>query len=446
MKKSMVICVDDEKVVLISLKAQLQRSFNSEITIETAESAEEALSIVEEALNNNFDLPVIITDQIMPGMKGDEFLAIVHQKSKRTLNILLTGQADAEAVGRALNVAKLYRYISKPWDEPDLVMTIKEALRSYMQDSTIEEQKLELEKYVVQLKEYNETLEQKVLDRTVELFVKNEILEKQKNEIETQKNDLTTSIHYARKIQSALFPEKDILNEDFPEHFILFKPLDIVSGDFYWFKQLNNSVFIAASDCTGHGVPGAFMSILGITSLNEIVNSNQTISTGEILNQLRNYVKKTLGQSLSNSAIRDGMEMALCKIDFEEHKIQFSGAFRPIYIIRENELLDIRGDKMPIGIYDEEYPFTDNEMAFKTDDIIYLFTDGYVDQIGGAERKTFKSTRFKQLLLDIYKLSMNEQMILLERIIEEWRGDIEQIDDILIIGIRLNIQTDTKSQ
>ena len=245
--------------------------------------------------------------------------------------------------------------------------------------------------------------------------------------LKLRRANLTTSIHYARKIQSALFPEKDILNGDFPEHFILFKPLDIVSGDFYWFKQFNNSVFIAASDCTGHGVPGAFMSILGITSLNEIVNSNQTISTGEILNQLRNYVKKTLGQSHSNSAIRDGMEMALCKIDFEEQKIQFSGAFRPIYMIRENELLDIRGDKMPIGIYDEEYPFNENEMVFKTDDIIYLFTDGYVDQIGGAERKTFKSNRFKQLLLDIYRLSMNEQMKLLERKIEEWRGTLHRL-------------------
>jgi len=439
MKKSIVICVDDEKVVLISLKAQLQRSFNSGITIETAESAEEALSIVEDALNKNFDLPVIISDQIMPGMKGDEFLSIVHQKSKKTLNILLTGQADAEAVGRALNTAKLYRYISKPWDEQDLVMTIKEALRSYMQDSTIMEQKLELEKYLVQLKEYNETLEQKVHERTVELFGKNEILEKQKNEIETQKNDLTTSIHYARQIQSAVFPAKDILSANLPEHFILFKPLDIVSGDFYWFKQFNNAFYIAASDCTGHGVPGAFMSILGITSLNEIVNTSKTISTGEVLNLLRNNVKKTLGQSHNNSSVRDGIEMALCKVDFENQKIQFSGAFRPLYMIRDNELLDIKGDNMPIGIYDEEMPFSSMEMTFKKDDIIYLFSDGYVDQIGGTERKTFKSKRFKELLLDIYRLSMNEQMNLLEKKIEEWRGGIEQIDDILIIGIRFNI-------
>lgn len=439
MKKSIVICVDDEKIVLISLKAQLQRSLSSEIRIETAESAEEALSIVEEALNNNFDLPVIISDQIMPGMKGDEFLSIVHQKSKKTLNILLTGQADADAVGRALNSARLYRYISKPWDESDLVMTIKEALRSFMQDSTIEEQKLELEKYVVQLKEYNETLEQKVHERTVELFGKNEILEQQKNKIETQKNDLTTSIHYARQIQSAIFPKKDILIRDLPEHFILFKPLDIVSGDFYWFKQFNNSIFIAASDCTGHGVPGAFMSILGITSLNEIVYAAKTISTGEVLNQLRNNVKKTLGQSQNNSTIRDGMEMALCKVDFEEQMIQFSGAFRPMYMIRDNQLMEIKGDNMPIGIYDEEMPFTNVEMPFKKDDIIYLFSDGYVDQIGGIERKTFKSKRFKELLLHIHRLPMNEQMNLLERNIEEWQGDIEQIDDILIIGIRFNI-------
>jgi sigma-B regulation protein RsbU (phosphoserine phosphatase) len=438
MKKSLIICVDDEKVILTSLKAQLRKAFDSEIAIETCESAEEALDLVDYSMKNDYDIPVIISDHIMPGMKGDEFLYIMHQKSRKTLSILLTGQADAEAVGRALNRAKLYRYISKPWEEPDLVLTIKEALRSYLQGSTIEEQKLELEKYVVKLKEYNETLEQKVMERTSELFSKSEILERQKNEIEIQKNNLTISIHYAERIQSAVFPTDEIISENFPEHFVLFKPLDIVSGDFYWYLQNNNDVFVAVADCTGHGVPGAFMSILGITFLNEIVHRSIVCTTNELLDRLSSNVIRTLHQSQNNSHTRDGMEVALCRFDLKNKRLQFAGAFRPMFMIRENLLHHITGDNMPIGIYDdEERKFTSNDITLKKDDIIYLFTDGYVDQIGGADRKTFKTNRFKELLLDIFRLPMTEQKQVLERKIEEWKGEFEQIDDILVLGIKI---------
>jgi serine phosphatase RsbU (regulator of sigma subunit) len=284
----------------------------------------------------------------------------------------------------------------------------------------------------------NRELELKVQERTVELKEKNEVLEHQKNEIEYHSNNLTTSIHYAQQIQSAVFPSDEILRENLPEHFILFKPLDIVSGDFYWFKQNNNFVYVVAADCTGHGVPGAFMSILGITFLNEIVNKNITFSTNELLNQFRDHVIKTLHQSHHKTTTRDGIEMALCIFDIEHEKLQFSGAFRPMYIIRDNQLLDIKGDNMPIGIYDEvQNSFTNKDILLKNDDIVYLFTDGYVDQIGGSERKTFKAKKFKELLLDIHRLPVNEQKQILERKIEEWKGDLEQTDDILVIGIKV---------
>ena len=181
----------------------------------------------------------------------------------------------------------------------------------------------------------------------------NELLAKQKNEIEIQNKNLTDSINYAERIQSAMFPNNCILSTNLFEYFILFKPLDIVSGDFYWFKRNNNSIFIAAADCTGHGVPGAFMSILGLTFLNELVNKNVTINANEVLTRLRDHVIKTLNQKRNNRGTRDGMEMALFILDLEKNKLQFSGARRPLYLIRDKQLTELTGDKMPLGIYDD---------------------------------------------------------------------------------------------
>ena len=266
----------------------------------------------------------------------------------------------------------------------------------------------------------------------------NILLDKQKKEIEVQNLNLTTSINYAERIQTAMFPSDDIFCANLFEHFILLKPLDIVSGDFYWFKQNKNSMYVAAADCTGHGVPGAFMSILGLTFLNEIVNQNITLNVNDVLNELRERVIKALHQTQENNSTRDGMEMALVKIDLESKKMQFAGAGRPIYIIRDNQLQDIRGDKMPVGIYDDDgNSFTKREMELKKNDIVYIFSDGYVDQIGGPDRKTFRAKKFKELLLDNCHLPMFEQKKVLEGNLNEWKGNIEQIDDILVIGIKI---------
>ena len=266
----------------------------------------------------------------------------------------------------------------------------------------------------------------------------NDLLAKQKNEIEIQNKNMTDSINYAKRIQSAMFPSKDILSSDLFEYFILFKPLDIVSGDFYWFKKENNSIFVAAADCTGHGVPGAFMSILGLTFLNELVSKSASIATNEVLSKLRDHVIKSLNQTQNLSSTKDGMEMALFILDMEYHKLQFSGANRPLYLIRDKQLQELSGDKMPLGIYDDgEDHFTNKEVEFKENDIIYVFSDGYVDQFGGPDRKTFKTKNFKRLLLDNCQLPMNEQKDILENTFEEWKKGTDQIDDIMVIGIKL---------
>lgn len=265
----------------------------------------------------------------------------------------------------------------------------------------------------------------------------NELLAKQKNEIEIHDKNLTASINYAQRIQSAMFPTNDILAANLFEYFILLKPLHIVSGDFYWFKQTKKSIYIAVADCTGHGVPGAFMSILGLAFLNELVNKVASINANEILTQLKDHVIKSLHQSQSTNYTRDGIEMALIILDLEYNRLQFSGACRPMYLVRDKQLQDFLGEKMPLGIYDDnKNPFTNIEMEFKENDIVYLFSDGYVDQFGGPERKTFKSKNFKELLLNNCHLPMNEQKKVLETSLEEWRSGIEQTDDILVIGIK----------
>jgi serine phosphatase RsbU (regulator of sigma subunit) len=265
----------------------------------------------------------------------------------------------------------------------------------------------------------------------------NELLEKQKDEIEIINKNLTDSINYAERIQSAMFPSEDILAGNLFEYFILFKPLDIVSGDFYWFKQSNTSIFVAAADCTGHGVPGAFMSILGLTFLNELVHNAVALKANDILTRLKDHVIKTLHQTQNYTSARDGMEMALCILDLDSKKLQFAGARRPLYVVRDNQLSELTGDRMPIGISDDgESPFINKETEFRKDDIIYLFSDGYVDQLGGPDRKTFKTKKFKEILLKNSHLSMNEQKEILGTTFEEWKGNIEQIDDILVIGIK----------
>ena len=262
------------------------------------------------------------------------------------------------------------------------------------------------------------------------------------NEIEKKNKEITDSIYYAERIQSAILPPEEFISKNLPEHFILFKPKDIVSGDFYWMTQKGNKIVIAVADSTGHGVPGAFMSLLGVAFLNEIVNKVVVIRANEILNQLRGQIINSLHQTGKEDEAKDGIEIALCIINLEKKKLQYSGAFSPLYLVRYNELIEIKADKMPIGIYeDEEKSFTSKEIQLEKNDIIYLFSDGYVDQLGGPKRKTFRSKYFKQLLIDIHDKPMKKQKEILEKNMEDWKGNIEQIDDVLVMGIKItNIQ------
>ncbi|MCX7987323.1 MAG: response regulator [Bacteroidales bacterium] len=268
-------------------------------------------------------------------------------------------------------------------------------------------------------------------------------IEKQHAIVTEQKKKLTDSIMYAQRIQNAVLPPRYVFEKIFPQHFILFKPRDIVSGDFYWISSKDNISVIAVADCTGHGVPGAFMSMLGIAFLNEIVSKmtiNRHIVTfhaSDILNELRNYVIQSLHQTGRPTESKDGMDIALCVIDFENKTMEFAGAHNPAYLIRNGELQVIEADRMPIGIYkSENKSFTNREIKLEYNDQIYLFSDGFYDQIGGPKRMKMLSVNFRKYLLDICNLPMSEQQKLLEEYFESWRGDNEQLDDVLVLGIK----------
>ncbi len=273
-------------------------------------------------------------------------------------------------------------------------------------------------------------LSKKVKERTLEI-------EKQKNKIEHQNSEIRDSILYAKRIQSAVLPDEREIKKSLPQHFILFKPRDIVSGDFYWIAKHNKRTVVVAADCTGHGVPGAFMSMLGISLLNEITGRKKELTACKILDLLREQIKTTLSQTGKHEEAKDGMDLALCIIDPERSVVQFAGAYNPLILIRNGEIIIYKGDKMPIGIHiGNETPFTNHIIEVKENDMIYMFSDGYADQFGGPEGKKFKSVPFKKLLLEISKKPLSRQKEILENTIEEWKGELEQVDDILVIGLR----------
>ncbi|MBI5009555.1 MAG: SpoIIE family protein phosphatase [Bacteroidia bacterium] len=285
---------------------------------------------------------------------------------------------------------------------------------------------------IAQLESYTYELEEKVKERTLKI-------EKQKEEIEEQKKHIMDSIYYARRIQNAILPSFHVIDNHFKDYFILYLPKDIVSGDFYWMHGIDGLSMIAAVDCTGHGVPGAFMSIVGFNQMNYAVSVKKARSAASIMDELNAGVINTLNENVSDSSIKDGMDMALCIFDFENMNLEFAGANNPILLIRNNEVTMYKGDRFPIGVYEGNIPkpFTNNEIEIRTGDCVYMFSDGYPDQFGGPDNKKFMLRRFQELLRDINSMPMNKQKEILAQRLTDWRGNNEQVDDILVIGIRV---------
>ncbi|MBL7884569.1 MAG: tetratricopeptide repeat protein [Bacteroidia bacterium] len=264
-------------------------------------------------------------------------------------------------------------------------------------------------------------------------------VEEKSNLLEVKNKEITDSIKYAKRLQEAILPNNDYIKQLFPTSFVFYKPKDIVSGDFYWFEKWGNKKMFAAVDCTGHGVPGAFMSIVGYNLLNQAVNEHGLSKPSLILNALNKGITKTLKQTFEDSTVKDGMDIALCSYDDSTQILEYSGAYNSLWLIRNGKFEEVAADKHPIGLFiDEEVKnFTNHELKLQKGDTVYVFTDGYADQFGGPKGKKFKYKKLQELLIEICQLPIKEQGIILEKTIDNWKGDLEQIDDILIIGIQV---------
>lgn len=305
------------------------------------------------------------------------------------------------------------------------LLTLIQSIQKLSEDNL----QTEIEKKRI-LEGQNLQLEKKVLERTREVML-------QKEEIEIKNKSITDNMNYAKRIQSAILPNINLIYQSLENSFIIYYPKDIVSGDFYTFAVKNNRTLIIAGDCTGHGVSGAFMSMIGVSLINRLINENGITEPNLILNQLNGAVIETFRQSESES--NDGMDVAVCSFDFNNNELHFAGANRPLWIVRDGAILITPPDKYPIGGLQmaADRSFKNNVVKLQKNDTVYIFTDGYADQFGGESGKKMMTAKFKEKLIDIQPLAMKEQEIALKTYFKTWKGDHEQVDDVLVIGIRV---------
>lgn len=340
---------------------------------------------------------LILLDIMMPGIDGYEVCRRLksNPNTKDIPVVFITAQTDADYILKGFETGAV-DYIPKPFKIPELQARVKSQIT------------------IKQAKDQNERL---------------------RHRIEEMNKQLTDSINYAEKIQLAGLPKKEYLQKVMPEHFIMLKPRDIVSGDFYWAHKVGNKLVVVAVDCTGHGVPGAIMSVFGITFLRSIIEIGHEINPALILNQMRRHVIEALQQT-EESEIKDGMDMSVITIDYGTYSMEYAGAFRPVYVVRDNELLVLNGDRMSVSFSENSKPFSLQMFPLQKNDCVYQCSDGFASQFGGKNNKKLKLTGLKKLLLRYAALPMDQQLDAFEQFFEEWKGDNDQIDDVLMIGMR----------
>jgi DNA-binding response OmpR family regulator len=405
---------------------------------------------------------LIISDIVMPEMNGFQLCEKI-KSDERTEDIpfiLLTSLSDPDEIIEGLSCGA-DSFITKPYNKEYLISSIKDILTE--KSTSVEgRDKLGIEINYNGKKRLIRTGQQKVVKLLLniyqgaihqnnqltqthdELRLLNERLEdlledktRYLNEIKNKNKLITYSIQYAQRIQTAVLKASLNGSEFFPEQFCLLLPKDIVSGDFYWFHRICNKILIGVFDCTGHGVPGAFMSILGVTLLNETVIREEINEPHLILNRLREKIIDALGQKGDILEVCDGMNGSIISYDPGFEKLVFAGAYNPIYLIRNNEIIVHKSDKMPLSYHPKMTTFSSHEIETRPDDLIYLFTDGYYDQFGGHEGKKFRQAQFKEVLLKYHKNPLEAQKQMLLKTHLNWKGKEEQIDDITIVGLKL---------
>jgi CheY-like chemotaxis protein len=386
-----VLIVDDNPKNLQILGVLLK---NEGLGVEFALDGKSALSWLGK---NNFDL--ILLDVMMPVMDGFSVCSLIKKNpvTREIPIIFITATADSESIIKGFETGAVY-YITKPFIKSELLIRVKT--------------QIEIKK------------------------VRDEIVRNLK-EIEYKNMLITGSIRYAKAIQTAVMKASHSGLSLFPEYFCLFLPRDIVSGDFYWLHKIGNKFLIGVFDCTGHGIPGAFMSILGVTLLNETVIREKITDPHLILDRLREKIIEALGQKGIFPEVGDGMDGSLISYDLHGRRLVYSGANNSTYLIRNNEIIEFKGDKMPLSSHPIMSGFSSQEIETKPDDIIYLFTDGYTDQFGGKPVRKFRRSQLKELLMRNHKEPLKTQKQLLLDAYLNWQGREDQVDDITIVGLKL---------
>ncbi len=369
----------------------------------------------------------MITTEFLSKLEKDNFIV---EYQSRYVNF------DNEVKWGNVNAARIF------WDnqEASLIFFTDVTDRKEAENRIILQTKV-LKKKNDQISIQNEELNQYAHELNTtneELNTTLELVNEQKTKIEDSHKHIKDSINYASRIQNAILPSLDIFEQATDDYFVFFKPRDVVSGDFYWTKQIDEYFIYVTADCTGHGVPGAFVSMLGISLLNEIVSKNEITQPNFALNLLRDEIKKSLNQKGENiDENEDGMDLALCVINLKTKELNFSGANNPLYLIRNNELIEFKADRQPIGIYIKEKPFTNHEFQLQKGDNLYTFSDGFIDQFGGKNGKKFMKKRFKKLLLSMQEKTMSEQEQNLDNTFKNWKNNLQQLDDVLIVGVKV---------
>lgn len=389
MQKQVILCVDDEPIILDSLKQELMPVFEHDFIIEIAESGEEGLEIIDFLHAKGKEIVVVVSDYIMPSMRGDEFLINVHRRVPKAMKILLTGQASLEGVANILNQTNLYRYVAKPWKAEDLIMTVESAVELYQKDKLL--------KY--------------------------------------QREQINASLRYAKRIQESILPSTYTLNYLFKNHFVFYRPKDVVSGDFYWTYQKGGKIILALADCTGHGVPGAFMSLIGQQLLTRAVVDKKIYAPNEILTYI-NRIIQLIWNTEGRITSREGMDLGVCVINKDENTISFAGAKHPLAIFQNGEKIHIKGDRKSID-GNKATAFTLHQFPLHENTRIYMYSDGFQDQFGGDKNMRFKSHKIREMLNQIHHKTMQEQLSDITKIFETWKGYQIQIDDVTLIGIEV---------
>jgi phosphoserine phosphatase RsbU/P len=361
------------------------------------EFAMDGISALKWLDKKKFDL--ILLDIMMPGMDGYEVCSII-KKTKVICDIpiiFITAKTDSESIIKGFEYGAV-DYITKPFIQSELLIRVRT--------------QLSIRRSNKQIIDYLHTIEEK-------------------------NKDINDSINYATFIQNAVLSTSQKFINHLPEHFILYLPKDVLSGDFYWVCKAENKIIMAVMDCTGHGIPGALMSIMGVTLLNEIVLHDNIMSPDKILESLRSKILDTLGQKVWNEyLIKDGIEGLVICFDKGTNRLQYSGSFNPLIIIHNDEVSVIKADRIPIGYHDVKGNFTLHERDIEENDLIYMFSDGILDQFGGPMNKRFMIRYLKEILLENHDSDMMIQKKILNEKINAWQGDLVQTDDIMLIGIR----------